>query len=704
MNICFENPNLLDIIVTYLDLKDIFCLSMSNKILKEMLDPKNNSKVNVLYFLKIINEFFDYDKSYLKKRKILLGKNLKFEVNWKQYFNHLLTNFGKCEDQNINKKIRDFFRIHIYLPDIRKEIFFLENQNSTIHITRCYDTKINLIHTYNFYSKYITPEFILNKNETHGKIVILREKLIFEEYLINFKILFYDFIINEKYKNFIINVCKYDIEALIEIYHCNDQEKTNFKVNEQNNNIIKFIVWVSNLFILYANINCQYIKGLIENDNTDEHELITEFITKKSELENCGLLINSHFENVNIIVNLLNIYKKIYDSYSDKYLKSHQSFDFFTPEFRLNKSDSDQYKSKIIYSKKFTLYNLFLDIIDKYYTKNLPQIKNKYPVIARDYFIEALNPKEENDNKPNEIKMDIEEINQNGIQDEIKNEILIEGKKPENKKSPKKILLENYFNCVLDGYVDEKNANGIMHTKFKVDKSFVDDYEEVLINIFEDEINNCFKENMPTEKIFDNIEKITRCEGNSKNLYPNKESLNVIRRTKIKLMEKGYIIVFNHLQKEMLKDFADHIRIDEKDNEKYIYLSTMEKLNMKEYNINMEVLSKEGVEHVKQNVKDESERAINYLKTNLNLRDSEYYLAKDYIECSKIDYVYFFKKLLWNYYLQLEIYKERDYKIKYYILNNKKKFIEKNKDYGNAVNDCSEGEPNDNNKNEILIH
>jgi len=211
-----------------------------------------------------------------------------------------------------------------------------------------------------------------------------------------------------------------------------------------------------------------------------------------------------------------------------------------------------------------------------------------------------------------------------------------------------------------------------MHTKFKVDKSFVDDYEEVLINIFEDEINNCFKENMPTEKIFDNIEKITRCEGNSKNLYPNKESLNVIRRTKIKLMEKGYIIVFNHLQKEMLKDFADHIRIDEKDNEKYIYLSTMEKLNMKEYNINMEVLSKEGVEHVKQNVKDESERAINYLKTNLNLRDSEYYLAKDYIECSKIDYVYFFKKLLWNYYLQLEIYKERDYKIKYYILNNKK--------------------------------
>jgi hypothetical protein len=267
-----------------------------------------------------------------------------------------------------------------------------------------------------------------------------------------------------------------------------------------------------------------------------------------------------------------------------------------------------------------------------------------------------------------------------------------------------KNLVENYMNCELDNYVNEKNANGINHTQFKVNESYINNLENVLIKSFEDEIENCFKEKIPIDVIFGNVEKITRCEGNSKNLYPNQESLNVIRRTKIKLMEKGYIIVFNHLQKEMLKDFADHIRIDEKDNEKYIYLSTMEKLNMKEYNINMEVLSKEGVEHVKQNVKDETERAINYLKTNLNLRDSEYYLAKDYIECSKIDYVYFFKKLLWNYYLQLEIYKERDYKIKYYILNNKKKFIEKNKDYGNAVNDCSEGEPNDNNKNEILIH
>ena len=687
MNICFENPNLLDIIVTYLNIKDIFYLSMSNKKLKEMLDPGNNSKVNILYLLKIINDYFDFDKSYLKKRKILLGKNLKFKVSWRLYLHHLIINFGKCEDQYINRKIRDFFRIRIYLPDLRKEIHILEYHNSTMHITRCYDNKINLIHTYNFYSKYITPELILNKNETNGKIKILREKLIYEEYLINFKELFYDYINNENYKHFIINVCKYNIEVLVELYNCKDQDKTNFKVNEQNNNIIKFIVWISNIFILYTQINYEYIRGLLDNENTDEQELISEFISKKNDLENCGLLINSQFENVNIIVNMLSIYRKIYDSYSDKYLKSHKSFDFFTPEFRLDKSDSVQYKSIIIFSKKFSLYKLFLKIIDKYYTKNLPQIKEKYPIIAGDYFKEALNAKEENNNKINEIKMDVDEFDKNEIQDETKNENINEEKKSINKKLPSKNLLENFTNCILDDNVDEKNANGIMHTKFKVDKPYIEECEDVLIKKFGEEINNCFNEKMPTEKVFDNVEKITRCEGNSKNLYPNKESLNVIRRTKIKLMETGYMTVFNQLQKEMLKDFKDHIRIDESDKEKYIYLSSVEKLNMKEYSINMDALSKEGEEHVKQNVINESNKAINYLITNSKISESESYLASDYINCSKIEYIYFFKKLLWNYYLQLEIYKERDTKIKNYIENNKNKFMNKKEDYKSAVND-----------------
>jgi len=294
--------------------------------------------------------------------------------------------------------------------------------------------------------------------------------------------------------------------------------------------------------------------------------------------------------------------------------------------------------------------------------------------------------------------MEIEEENKNEIKEEIKEEKIIK-----SIKSSKKILLENYLNCELDDYIDEKNANGIMHTQFKVDKSYIENCENVLIKIFEEEIIHCFKEGMPIEKIFEIVEKITRCEGNSKNLYSDKESLNLIRRTKMRLMEKGYLTIFNQLIKEMLKDFEAHIKIDNSDNQKYIYLSTMERLSMKEYMTKMDMLSKEGQENVKKNIINETDRAINYIKTNENLKESESYLASDYIKCQKIEYSFFFKKLIWNYYMQLEIYKERDYKIKQYIENNRNKFINKTEDYKNAVNDCGQSEPNENSKELILL-
>ena len=135
---------------------------------------------------------------------------------------------------------------------------------------------------------------------------------------------------------------------------------------------------------------------------------------------------------------------------------------------------------------------------------------------------------------------------------------------------------------------------------------------------------------------------------------------------------------------EILKDFGNHIRIDESNNKKYINLSTMERLNLKEYNITLDVLSKDGKENVRKNIKDEYERTIEYLKKNYNLNDSESYLAIDYINCSNIEYASFFKKLLSNYYKQIEIYKERDYRVVHFIKNNKDKFVDKN-DYKNAI-------------------
>ena len=125
---CFQNPNLLDIICMYLNIKEILYLSMCNWNLKKILDPndknddKNDSKdnknsenfansntnqntdqnsdsnssqyVNVLFYFTIQNEFFDFDKSIFKSKKNLLGKIHNFRVKWKKYLIKLLINFS----------------------------------------------------------------------------------------------------------------------------------------------------------------------------------------------------------------------------------------------------------------------------------------------------------------------------------------------------------------------------------------------------------------------------------------------------------------------------------------------------------------------------------------------------------------------------------------------------------------------------------
>ena len=719
MNQCFQNPNLLDIICMYLNIKEILYLSMCNWNLKKILDPndknddKNDSKdnknsenfansntnqntdqnsdsnssqyVNVLFYFTIQNEFFDFDKSIFKSKKNLLGKIHNFRVKWKKYLIKLLINFSIYKEENIRKKIKDFFRIHIYLPDVRKECFILDYPNSSLLQMKSCDITINRIHTYNYYSKYIKPELILNPDEK-GEIIVLREKLIFEDSLINFKNLFYDFIINEEYKEFVNNVCKYNYDYLTKLYDDIKTENNIFKANEQNNKIIRFIIWVCYSFIIYSEINFEFVNEIFEISNT--REIIYEYMNKKNDLINCGLLINSAFENINLIINLLFLYKDIYEDYSKKYLLNQKSSENPNINFNIAKNDLEVYKYKIIFNKKFSLYNLFAKIIDNFYTTKLSEITNKFPILVKDYFKEIfpneiINPKNERKTEKNEIKIE-NEINNN--------EITQEKKEPKTilEKSSNKHLVENFLNCQIDDYINEENANGIMHTQFKIDEKYITDYEDKLINGFETQIQEAINNKMPLDKCFEIVEKITNCEGNSKNLFPNKESLSVIRRTKIRLMKKGYKTLFNQLIKKILEDFNEHIKIDPKDNQKYIYLSATEKLNQKEYFIDFNVLTQTGEENVNEKVNSECEKAKEYIIKNCNLIDSEKYLANDYINCTKIDYVFLLRKLLLNYYKQLEIYKERNVKIEKYLIKKKNKYVEEKGCYVKAEN-----EPND---------
>ena len=94
-------------------------------------------------------------------------------VNILKVIVHLLFNY---EDKAICKKVLDFFKLHLYLPDLRKENFHLEYEFSTTHQYICYDLiERRLINLHRF-KKHITKEYLLEsmKNpDTKIEIIIL---------------------------------------------------------------------------------------------------------------------------------------------------------------------------------------------------------------------------------------------------------------------------------------------------------------------------------------------------------------------------------------------------------------------------------------------------------------------------------------------------------------------------------------------------
>lgn len=78
-----------------------------------------------------------------------------------------------------------------------------------------------------------------------------------------------------------------------------------------------------------------------------------------------------------------------------------------------------KYYDMIISPNKFTLYNLFLKSIEKYYTSKLAQINEAFQTVSKSFFQEefTVNPEDLNNNPKNEDKMKVED------EDSFENEI-----------------------------------------------------------------------------------------------------------------------------------------------------------------------------------------------------------------------------------------------------------------------------------------
>jgi hypothetical protein len=638
-----------------------------------MLDPDTNPIINFIILIEIINKYFELDPSnnyIIKNKYILLGKNIKFGMNFKLFLKQLKSELNVYKDNQIGKRIKDFIKIHIFLPDLRKENFTLEFENSSIHELYSYDINQRLIHTYNFYSKYIRIDNVIIHPESKKPIKILREKLLFEESLIKFPDLFMEYANNKSLSDFVnFYIFTYDFKKMDDIYTKNPSFINDNCQNSHIKQIFNFILWIIHLFIMYCKLNSEIVNGLY--NNIDDSEFLEEFLAKKNDLYNCALLINSTFENINIIINLLKIYKDIYDVYKNKNTSlSISNCSSQESESNIEKNEQTnmkEYIDKIISPiGKFTLYNLFLEMIDELYIKKISSINIVFRNITKEVILEkfSVNAQEIiNKAKKEEEKMNIScEENENEIcDDEDDDDNFSIDLKP-----TKKELSENCMNTKLDAYINGDNANAIMHSNLKIDNDYIENYEKTVGNILEEQINNSLnKDKMPINQVFDIAEILTRCEGNSKNLFINKDSFCIVRRSKIRIMKKAFYAIFGKLLELISNDFIERIK---KDNEK-LYISATESLRIQDYNCSLEVLSEEGEKNVEQNVKNDYIEAQKYLTKKLKLNENESKLAKDYLNSTRIEYVYVFKKLLWNFYKQIEIYKERDSRVEYYFKN-----------------------------------
>ena len=681
--------NLLTYIASFLSYKSIASLSLCNKFLYKTLNPEDNACINNIYMQHVISEFFEFDEdddNNFKNNKNLSGKIYKKQTNWKNFLKEIIMNFKGYKDKTIAEKVKDFFKIHMYLPDLRKENAQLEYESSSIHQIVSYDMNFRSSCNYNYYSKYISKEYMLyglqqkkylhyntdknNSNIENHVVRILKEGLRFENDLLNFVDSFYSLINNNCLRDLIINnIIKYKYLVLDDIFN------NNYKGQSLDNTFINFIIWINHSYIIYSNFVYYYLKTII--DNVDEKTFLIEYTHKYSELINCALLLNSTFGNVNILINQFLMYYPIF-----KDLKNKENVDLSlikSPAKSSTRSDINNNNNNNIYKEEFSIYNLFITILTNIVKNNLSDIVvDKFKIILKKYFINLFENFKESDIKKNKKKDDDDEMDycdcvdvefNNKIQDERMDveDDYSNDSMTDNEPSDKEII-QDFINIEVDFIINGNNANAINHTGLKVTERY-EKIEEIIINQFTDLLKSYIKQEKPLNILFEIVKKITKCNCCSRsNLFKSSDSLALIRRTKKQLMTKSISILFQKIIEILPKDFMAHA----KKNGKEIALSVndFEVKNNIEFSFNLDNLSSKKKMDVTVKAEKELDNVKNYLIDKIikpyeeeDIKKNYNKVINNYINYDGIELVSIIKNLIWFYYNELGIYEEKDEKV-----------------------------------------
>ena len=646
------NKHLLTRISMYLNTNEITSFFSCNKTIRQKLNPETNPVINLMFYFEVNKKFFQMEdfnenEGISYDDKSLLENSWKNKTNWRKYLIEMFQNFKKYPDKKVAEKVLDIFKIRIYLSDLRKENAVLEFKYSSIHQILSYDKNFKDNSTYNYYDNYINNNYMIGNGK---EIKILREGAFFENELVNFRNIFSEFYSNIEYQNVLNLIIAYDFENLDKLFN-----KINRNEINNINKIIYFILWSNHCFIMYIEYIYETIKRF-EDDN-DEAKFLNEFTQKHSDYINSAALANSHFENVNIIINYLN-----------KYLIEKRQ------ENNENKIDTNNLE-------KFSLYQLYFNIFKKLVHQKLyKKVNYKTSLLLQKYFNDIFENKEEENNN-NENLMVIEDLNKtnytskNSSEEEIifADESMEEEDFQFNNEITKKDTIENVSYAFLDMTINKYNSNAINHSELKINEEFQEN-ENIYINEFKGILEKKLNEEKSPSLIFEKIEKYLEFEGNSNKLLNISNSFKLINKTKKSMLDNSFKIMVPYIVSKLQNDFSSHIKYDNNTHERILLLNNIEIQKNINLNYDLSEFSQKKIMKIEGKVKEE----INNIKSFLYEQNIKGYdikktfdLVNKYMDNNGIELVLLVKKMIYFYYKEMEKYEENNQKIVNILTNQK---------------------------------
>ena len=334
------------------------------------------------------------------------------------------------------------------------------------------------------------------------------------------------------------------------------ENKNVSKSKRKFNKIYLFLIWLNHTFILFTNLLYNYVIQFKESGSAKQ--IIISYSKTHSNLISFGLLINEKLNNVNIIINYIR---------------------------------EERESSEIGHPKKFSIYEMLLNLMQKnFYQKLKPILNQSIEKMIKNFNEDNLQKKKINISyDSNNIETSNSEIinDENNAEDDYYDLYLNDSGEEdfsleeENELNDEDInltdqeVIEQYFNLILDFSINGENSPYINHSKINLNQTFIEN-ENLMINIFLDNLkkkfiikeekeylneNYLFEEEVESlNDLFSLLKKYGKSDSNKNG------NMNLINRTKLNIFKNSESLVFNYLEQINNRKFIIELNNEEKGN------------------------------------------------------------------------------------------------------------------------------------------